>query len=95
MVAQFWLRSVKLQEPEKKIRKTPLTVNIPKNTFSDSFSSEWIMTSPMIEENSEYLFCLLLNYPLNKGYKEQEFLKGIFFVFENDHNSWDEFHVFI
>ena len=47
------------------------------------------MISPMIEENSEYLFCLLLNYPFNKGYKEQEFHKGIFFVFQNDHNSWD------
>ena len=41
----------------------------------------------MTEKNSEYLFCLLLNYLFNKDYKEQESHKGIFFVFENDHNS--------
>lgn len=45
------------------------------------------MITPMTEKNSEYLFCLLMNYPFNKGYKEQEFHKEIFFVFEIDHNS--------
>ena len=59
------------------------------------------MISAMAEENSdeetysEYLFCLLLNYQFNRDYKEHEFHTGIFFAFENDHNSWDEFHVFI
>lgn len=92
-VAQFWLHSVKLQAPEEKKKKN--TFNSQKRPFHTLFFSEWIMITPMTEKNSECLFCLLLNYPFNKGYKEQEFHKEIFFVFENDHNSWDEFHVFI